>query len=350
MMLLRAAKNLVKAVGSPVIDRFGVYQRRIDRLTAEPGAWTIVMYHRVIADPAADPFHLGMCVMRDRFEQQIAYLRRHFSPIGMHDAAARLQRGEALPARALSITFDDGYLDNLTHALPILEAHSMPAALYVPTGGMEDGRMLWWDRVIAAVACTEKQQLDLRGFGGSKPGPCVALAPWQRLAGVAGLLDWLWALPAPQMQSAVAEIERQLQARVSPALHAQRLDAGQIREMHRRGVEIGAHSVQHPNLALSSDDEVRAELQQSRDRLQQLVQSEIPGAAYPGGRLRADTVRIVEELGFGYAVSSHVGANFPPASMFELNRVGMPDSPMADFRRAFGRAIGGHHRRLVPAF
>jgi hypothetical protein len=68
MMLLRAAKNLVKAVGSPVIDRFGIYQRRIDRLTAEPGAWTIVMYHRVIADAAADPFRLGMCVTRERFE------------------------------------------------------------------------------------------------------------------------------------------------------------------------------------------------------------------------------------------------------------------------------------------
>jgi peptidoglycan/xylan/chitin deacetylase (PgdA/CDA1 family) len=348
--MLRAAKNLVKAVGSPVIDRFGVYQRRIDRLTAEPGAWTIVMYHRVIADAAADPFRLGMCVTRERFEQQIAYFRRHFSPIALHDAVGRLQRGDALPARALSITFDDGYLDNLTHALPILEAHAMPAALYVPTGGMDDGRMLWWDRVIAAVACTEKQQLDLRSVGGERPGPCTALAPWQRPAGVADVLDWLWALPAPLMQSAVAEVERQLQARVSPALQARRLDANQIREMHRRGMEIGAHSVQHPNLALASDDEVRSELLQSRERLQEIVQSEIPGVAYPGGRLRADTVRIVEELGFGYAVSSQVGTNFPPASMFELNRVGMPDSPMADFRRAFGRALMGRQRRLVPAF
>lgn len=349
-MLLRAAKNLVKAVGSPVIDRFGVYQRRIDRLTAEPGAWTIVMYHRVIADAAADPFRLGMCVTRERFEQQIAYFRRHFSPIALHDAVSRLQRGDALPARALSITFDDGYLDNLTHALPILEAHAMPAALYVPTGGMDDGRMLWWDRVIAAVACTDKQQLDLRSIGGERPGPCIALAAWQRPAGIADVLDWLWALPAPLMQSAVAEVERQLQARVSPALQAHRLDAAQIREMHRRGMEIGAHSVQHPNLALASDDEVRNELLQSRERLQEIVQSEIPGVAYPGGRLRADTVRIVEELGFGYAVSSQVGTNFPPASMFELNRVGMPDSPMADFRRAFGRALMGRQRRLVPAF
>jgi peptidoglycan/xylan/chitin deacetylase (PgdA/CDA1 family) len=350
MMLLRSAKNLAKAIGSPVIDRFGVYQRRIDRLTAAPGAWTIVMYHRVIADAAADPFRLGMCVRRDRFEQQIVYLRRHFNPIAVHEAVDRLKRGEALPARALSITFDDGYLDNLTHALPLLEAHGMPAALYVPTGGMDDGQMLWWDRVIAAVACTERSQLDLSAFGGDRPGPRVGLSPWQRPSGITSLLDWLWALPARQMQAAVQEIERQLQARVSPALSAQRLDAGQIREMHRRGMEIGAHSVQHPNLALAGDDEVRSELQQSRTRLQEIVQDDVPGMAYPGGRLRADTVRIAEELGFGYAMSSHIGANLPPLPMFELFRVGMPDSPMADFRRAFGRALVGRQRRLVPAF
>lgn len=350
MNLGRATKQLIKAVGSPVIDSLGVYRRRIDRVVDQPGSWTILMYHRVITDPAADPFSLGMCVTRERFAAQVSYFRRHFNPIGVAEANALLMSGGALPPRALSITFDDGYLDNLTNALPILEAHGMPAAVFVPTGGLDCDEMLWWDRVIAAVACTVKPHIDLAELGIAGTESRLSLAPWKQEASVAHLLDRLWALQAAPLRAAVDRIERVLQPRLTPALKAGRLNSEQVRALHARGIEIGAHSVGHPNLALSSVAETRDELQASRSKLQQILQADVPGMAYPGGRLRAETIQIAQELGFQYALATRIGTNKPPPSRFELRRIGMPNASMPDLRRAFGRALAGNLDQGMPTF
>ncbi len=350
MTPMRTAKNLVKALGSPLIDSLGVYQRRIDRLIAETGSWTIVMYHRVIVDPAADPFRLGMCVSRDRFAAQVRYFRQHFHPIGLNEGAQMLARGDPLPPRALSVTFDDGYLDNLTHALPVLKTHGMPYALYVPTGGLDSGDMLWWDRVIGAVACTERQAVELAELGLVTQPETLSLAAWQRVNTVSRMLDLLWRLPSQQMRASVERIERALRPRITPQLYAGRLSSSQLRDLHAQGVEIGAHSVDHPNLALATSDETRQELLGSRSELEQLLQAPVPGLAYPGGRMRAETARIAQELGFEYAVATSSGNNQPPIDVFELRRVGMPDTSMSDFRRAVSVTLTGRRQIAKPVF
>jgi peptidoglycan/xylan/chitin deacetylase (PgdA/CDA1 family) len=350
-MLARAAKNLLKAVGSPVIDGLGIYQRRIDRVTAEPGAWTIVMYHRVIADQAADPFRLGMCVTRARFEQQIAYFRRHFDPIRIDDGVRRITQGESLPPRALSITFDDGYLDNLTQALPVMQAHGMPSSLYIPTGGIDSGEMLWWDRVIAAVASTQVPEVDLADLGLVPSSERRLLSGWCRAGGAIRILDLLWQLPAPALRNAVVAIERLLAPKVPDVLVARRLNDSQIRQMHQQGVEIAAHTVDHPNLTLCSHDEVRHELQASRQHLESCIQGAVSGMAYPGGRMTDCTARIAAELGFHYALATRPGYNLPPFNLFELRRVGMPDTGMSDFRRAVSRTLAGNRSAAAtPTF
>ena len=50
--------------------------------------------------------------------------------------------GVSLPERAVLITFDDGYRDNLENALPILQRHGYPAVLFAPIGFLDDDRPL----------------------------------------------------------------------------------------------------------------------------------------------------------------------------------------------------------------
>ena len=76
----------------------------------------------------------------------------------------RRSRG-ALPARAVAITFDDGYADNATVALPILRELGLPATFFIATGFLDGGRM-WNDTVIEAMRRTPRPTLDLSDFGG----------------------------------------------------------------------------------------------------------------------------------------------------------------------------------------
>src|SRR5687767_7178597 len=82
----------------------------------------ILMYHR-IARPSADPW--GLAVRPDHFEEHLSVLRRRRSPLPMSEFVTRLEHA-TLPADAVAVTFDDGYVDNLLHAKPRLAAAAVP--------------------------------------------------------------------------------------------------------------------------------------------------------------------------------------------------------------------------------
>lgn len=92
----------------------------------------ILMYHRVADLPVYDQ----LAVSTARFEEQMAFLARGHRVMGMAEALDELRAGGP-PGAGVVITFDDGYRDNLVHALPILRRHGLPATIFVTTAFCE---------------------------------------------------------------------------------------------------------------------------------------------------------------------------------------------------------------------
>lgn len=112
----------------------------------------ILYYHRV--GRFRDGAPRKMCVTPERFRSQMAFLKRHgFHPVTLDSVAAAATREVPLPPRAVALTFDDGFADVLTHAVPILHEYRFPSTMFViaglmgeeTQGGME--RMLTWDEL-----------------------------------------------------------------------------------------------------------------------------------------------------------------------------------------------------------
>lgn len=341
---MRRLKSLVKRLVSPAIDSFGLYERRLRAAARVADRWTIVMYHRVVTSEGSDPFRLGMCVERRNFESQLRFMRDCFHIIPAAEGVRRLRAGEPLPAGALSITFDDGYLDNLTTAAPILESLGIPWTLFIVNGGLDTDEMLWWDRTIAAFAGTSRVAVDGEAIGLPGPGTRLPLDPIRAETSAEIVLAHLWTLPHEQRMALVRRIEQVLAPQLRPELQARRLTSAQIVELHRRGVEIGAHSMHHPNLGLCDDETAVSEMLSSRQGLEALLQSPVKGFAYPGGRLSPATPVLARQCGFEYALATEVGVNDSHTDSFRLMRIGMPDAPLADFRRA----LSGAMRRGMP--
>jgi peptidoglycan/xylan/chitin deacetylase (PgdA/CDA1 family) len=93
----------------------------------------VLMYHRVAPGASGPLAHLT--VPPERFAWQMAKLReRGCVPQRQQEVAAWLAGRGTLPPRAVVVTFDDGYADNVTHAFPVLERHRIPAVTFVVTG------------------------------------------------------------------------------------------------------------------------------------------------------------------------------------------------------------------------
>ncbi len=88
----------------------------------------ILMYHRIDRLAAYDQ----LTVRPERFEEQMAYVAQHCRVISLAEAVRELAAGP-VTRPGVVLTFDDGYRDNLLHALPVLRRYGLPATIFVTT-------------------------------------------------------------------------------------------------------------------------------------------------------------------------------------------------------------------------
>lgn len=101
-----------------------------------------LLYHRVNTLPD-DPYELS--VSPKNFEAHIFYLKEHFTILSLQDIEQSIKNKKTIH-RGILLTFDDGYLDNLSYAFPILKKYGVPAVIFV-SGIAEDRTEFWWDEL-----------------------------------------------------------------------------------------------------------------------------------------------------------------------------------------------------------
>lgn len=111
---------------------------------------TVLMFHRVtvpgtVSARRADATY---ALTAPVFAACLRFVTRHYNVVGLADVLASRAGGPKLPPRALLITFDDGWADNLTVALPLLRAAGLPALLFVATDPVADPTPWWWQEVL----------------------------------------------------------------------------------------------------------------------------------------------------------------------------------------------------------
>lgn len=265
---------------------------------------SILIFHRVLAQP--DPLFPSE-VDAALFDRLCGWIGSMFRVLPLDEAVQRLAAG-SLPASAACITFDDGYADNRTQALPILQRHGLPATFYIATGFLDGGRM-WNDTVIESMRRTALPSINLSNLGVEGLAQLdLASVPQRRVAIDQILLRIKHHHPDERLALTHA-IAAAAQVRLPDDLM---MTSEQVRQMQAAGMLIGAHTVSHPILASLSDDEARQEIAGSRRRLEDILGQRVGHFAYPNGKpgkdYNARSVAIVRELGFDSAVCTQWGA------------------------------------------
>jgi peptidoglycan/xylan/chitin deacetylase (PgdA/CDA1 family) len=191
------------------------------------------------------------------------------------------------PPDAVAVTFDDGYADNLRHALPALQRAGVPATVFVATGHVASGAGFWWDtvlRLLCAAPASDRPPLAISLGDDTRAWPARTGAERERAR--RGIHGWLQARPPVQLAAALAQLGAW--AHADPAATPDRdrpLTVAELRELAAAGpVTLGAHTRTHRSLApVPARDAARGARPPRGDDLERWTGRRPAAASYPFG-------------------------------------------------------------------
>ncbi len=279
----------------------------------------ILCYHRVGTEgvPVFSRLEPGV------FEKQMRYLKKHYRIVPLGELCRELKDGGTVRP-TLAITFDDGYRDLYTHAFPVLRKYEIPATIYLIGKSMETGEAPWYDRIFVALEFAPDPILEVelsepRKFSLTDPATRAAVA-WQ-------IVCYLRSIPDRQRRQWCASFERRMHI-PSTELQGRMLDWDQVRVMQKGGVFFGAHTMTHPSVSRLESDALQNELLESKERLEEGLQSTVQDFAYPFGK-PSDCSMAAENLlarsGYRSAATTTTGRNTIGVNPYRLRRMQISD-------------------------
>lgn len=277
---------------------------------AENNYLSILIYHRVLEKK---DYLRPDSVDALSFSRQMNWIKNHFIVLPLYEAVDLIRQGR-LPKRALSITFDDGYVDNLTVALPILNHLNLPASFYV-SSKMLGASAMWNDEVIESIRSTKLHSLEVSG----------KVFDIKENEGKRRFIEFFEvyykSLPLSEANSLLRSLVDEMGSGQGPPLF---MCEKQIVELSLSNMEIGSHGRNHNILSALPSSEAQVEICQSKKEIESVTGVEVKGFAFPNGKAPDDFThehsKMVANAGYYYALSTNYGCSSSCDELFKLKR------------------------------
>ncbi len=273
----------------------------------------ILAYHGVTAHPETQLRNVRrLHIPADRFEEHLKILTRDWRPITLRELVEAVEAGRSLPARSVILTFDDGYRNFLTVALPLLRKFAVPATLFVVTGSHE---RLWQDEIELAVEQTTAKGVFWNGFDLSL---CSVDEKRRALMRIVPAFERL----GPGRHRAIRDVLQQLVRSGAYDGDDDRdlLSWEELTAVRNAGIELGSHSDHHGPLTERLLEEVENALLASRQELERRFGPSRYPLSYPYGAWSPLIGAAARAAGFCCGLITRPGLNATNADLFGLKR------------------------------
>jgi peptidoglycan/xylan/chitin deacetylase (PgdA/CDA1 family) len=251
----------------------------------------ILMYHGVTDSKIADGDWLQ--VYASEFEKQMKYVSENFMPVSLHNLQESLDEFSKPPC---AITFDDGYKNVLTVALPILQKYNIPATVFLVTSYLDETKpkMFWWDKVFLKYHSTQFIESIKENVSGDIDAYVEQLIKENELTFT---------------KEEIASYSIMNEADVKELLKSNLMS-------------IGSHTKNHELLTHISNAEAYLTLSESYERLCKLGE-ECFYICYPNGYYTEEHLEMCDKIGYYGGVASDKGLVTSNSFDYQLPRLGV---------------------------
>jgi peptidoglycan/xylan/chitin deacetylase (PgdA/CDA1 family) len=317
---------------------------RTDQVNYMQGNLTIVMYHYV-RDLLNSRYPEIKGLDIKRFENQIEYILKHYEVITTEEVIDYIDKGRALPPKALILTFDDGYLEHYTNVFPILSNYGIQGSFYVPAKAVEEHALLDVNKIHFILASTPDKKsivydLDMLIQKYKETYELQTFDYYYKKLAVASRYD----------TEDVIFIKRLLQVELIEELRLKMVDElflkyvgieesifakelymskNQLIHMRKSGMHIGSHGYNHYWWNHLKQEDLTIEIDKSMIFLAEIgVDMSNWTACYPYGSFDKQAVKMLKNKGCKLAMTTEVDIAIPTKdNRFLLPRLDTNDLP-----------------------
>ncbi len=229
------------------------------------------------------------------FEKLILYFKNNFNIVSLPKLFEMYSSKEKVNKKTIALTFDDGYINNFTVALPILKKHNVPATFYLISEGLVNKEFYVWPDVIDLIQKNTKTDIQL-SFGTFKyPGfYCQELKT--------NLVD-LMKKSAEKREEYLNEIKQKY-----PIYHTEAAKFPELIKLINKEqllnyknealIEYGSHTHLHYNLEFLNSEKCFEEVSVSKKIIEECIQKPVISLAFPDGSYNSETIEQCKKAGY----------------------------------------------------
>lgn len=273
------------------------------------------------------------------FEKTIVYLKQNFNIVSLSEIFKYYQSNVQPKKRTIALTFDDGYLNNFTVALPLLKKHKIPATFYLISKGLQDDDYYVWPDIVDLIQKNVKQDVILDSFVFKFPNFYSEEAK-------KNLVDFI--------KSSGSKRDNYMNELASsfPFYKTVVKEFPELIELIRKDnfgiyaqeplIEYGSHTHAHYNLEYLSDEECKMELKESKRIIEEFTGKKVVSLAFPDGSYSKRTVEIALAEGYKNLVAveykfNENNQNSALLSRFTISNSTTPESNMLRLAMQFDK-------------
>jgi hypothetical protein len=284
------------------------------------------------------------------FKRQLDFFEENFNIITMEEVTEAVLKGRKLPEKALLLTFDDGYIDNYTVALPLLLERGLQGSFFVPAKPLVDGGLLEVNKIHFTLAKGDEKNIvrDILDYSlkikeklreklniadrdiSEELYKRYAVSNGRDTVDTSFIKKMLQEVLPAENRTEIIDILFDKYVEVSEEVLANELyvNKTQLKVMKKLGMFIGLHGYEHNHLALLTEEEQKKDLEKSLSVMREFIDEDAWVMNYPYGSYNETTLRLIKSRGAVLGLTTKRGiADIKPDSALELARFDCNDFP-----------------------
>ena len=284
------------------------------------------------------------------FKRQLDFFKENFSVVTMEEVIEAVKEGKRLPEKALLLTFDDGYIDNYTVALPLLLERGLQGSFFVPAKPLDKGGLLEVNKIHFTLAKGNEKDIvkDILDYSlkiKEKLSKELNIADsdilkelYKRYAVSNGrdsidtsfIKKMLQEVLPAKNRTEIIDILFNKYVEVSEEVLANELyvNKAQLKVMKKLGMFIGVHGYEHSHLANLTETEQNKDLDSALCVMREFIDEDAWVMNYPYGSYNEATLRLIKSKGAVLGLTTKRGVtDIGVTSALEFARLDCNDFP-----------------------